>query len=135
MDAMAELRHAMTEITRLLDDISKGQSQAAERLLEAVYDELRRLASDKLARESPGQTLQGGGQATPVVDLAVESDSLAVEPAREAVRSAPEVGAYGMTLALALGYDWLFDDLTPKTRLAVREAILRNNALRLLGIS
>ena len=48
----------MTEITRLLDGISKGDGRSAGRLLEAVYDELRRLASDRLSREKPGQTLQ-----------------------------------------------------------------------------
>ena len=48
----------MTEITRLIESASGGDDRAAERLLEAVYDELRRLASDRLAREKPGQTLQ-----------------------------------------------------------------------------
>jgi len=49
---------AMTEITRLIEDASGGDGRAAERLLEAVYGELRRLASARLARERPGQTLQ-----------------------------------------------------------------------------
>jgi len=48
----------MTDITRLLEGISAGDERAADRLLEAVYDELRRLASNKLAHEKPGQTLQ-----------------------------------------------------------------------------
>ncbi|MFT5052235.1 MAG: RNA polymerase sigma factor (TIGR02999 family) [Chlamydiales bacterium] len=48
----------MTDITRLLDDVSSGDERAANRLLEAVYEELRRLAASKLSQEKPGQTLQ-----------------------------------------------------------------------------
>src|SRR5262245_61335923 len=48
----------MNEVTRLLADLEQGDAQAAERLLPLVYDELRQLAAQKLAQESPGQTLQ-----------------------------------------------------------------------------
>jgi len=48
----------MTEVTRILDQLSGGDRHAADQLLGAVYGELRKLASDKLAREAPGQTLQ-----------------------------------------------------------------------------
>jgi RNA polymerase sigma factor (TIGR02999 family) len=48
----------MTEVTRILSTIEQGDPSAAERLLPLVYDELRRLAAQKLAREKPGQTLQ-----------------------------------------------------------------------------
>ena len=48
----------MTDVTRLLDAAAAGDRQAAAGLLPLVYDELRRLAADKLARENPGQTLQ-----------------------------------------------------------------------------
>ena len=48
----------MTEVTRILDQLSNGDERAEDRLLGAVYGELRKLASDKLARETPGQTLQ-----------------------------------------------------------------------------
>jgi RNA polymerase sigma factor (TIGR02999 family) len=48
----------MSEVTRILSAIEQGDSRAAEQLLPLVYDELRRLAAQKLARESPGQTLQ-----------------------------------------------------------------------------
>jgi RNA polymerase sigma factor (TIGR02999 family) len=48
----------MSEVTRLLSAIEQGDPQAAEQLLPLVYDELRRLAAQKLAREKPGQTLQ-----------------------------------------------------------------------------
>jgi RNA polymerase sigma factor (TIGR02999 family) len=48
----------MSDVTHLLSAIEQGDPQAAERLLPLVYDELRRLAAQKLAREKPGQTLQ-----------------------------------------------------------------------------
>jgi len=48
----------MHEVTRILHAIDQGDPQAAEQLLPFVYDELRRLAAEKLAQENPGQTLQ-----------------------------------------------------------------------------
>jgi RNA polymerase sigma factor (TIGR02999 family) len=48
----------MSDVTRILSQIEQGNSQAAEKLLPLVYDELRKLASVKLAQEKPGQTLQ-----------------------------------------------------------------------------
>jgi RNA polymerase sigma factor (TIGR02999 family) len=48
----------MTEVTRILGEIHRGDPRAAEELLPLVYDELRRLAAQKLAQEKPGQTLQ-----------------------------------------------------------------------------
>lgn len=48
----------MSDVTRILDELSDGDEQATSRLLDAVYGELRRLASDKLAHEAPGHTLQ-----------------------------------------------------------------------------
>jgi RNA polymerase sigma factor (TIGR02999 family) len=48
----------MHEVTRILSAIEQGDPQAAERLLPLVYDELRRLAAEKMAQEKPGQTLQ-----------------------------------------------------------------------------
>jgi RNA polymerase sigma factor (TIGR02999 family) len=48
----------MTEVTRVLSAIEQGDPSAAERLLPLVYDELRKLAAQKLAQEAPGQTLQ-----------------------------------------------------------------------------
>src|SRR5512145_866766 len=47
----------MTDVTRILDAIEHGDPQAAEQLLPLVYDELRKLAAQKLAQEKPGQTL------------------------------------------------------------------------------
>jgi RNA polymerase sigma factor (TIGR02999 family) len=48
----------MSEVTRILSRIESGDPHAAEMLLPLVYDELRKLAAAKLARENPGQTLQ-----------------------------------------------------------------------------
>src|SRR5438876_7022808 len=48
----------MHEVTRILSAIEQGDPQAAEQLLPLVYDELRKLAAQKLAQEAPGQTLQ-----------------------------------------------------------------------------
>jgi RNA polymerase sigma factor (TIGR02999 family) len=48
----------MNDVTRILSAIEQGDPQAAEQLLPLVYEELRRLAAGKLAREKPGQTLQ-----------------------------------------------------------------------------
>jgi RNA polymerase sigma factor (TIGR02999 family) len=48
----------MAGVTQILSAIERGDPQAAEQLLPLVYDELRRLAASKLAREGPGHTLQ-----------------------------------------------------------------------------
>jgi RNA polymerase sigma factor (TIGR02999 family) len=48
----------MSEVTRILSGIEQGDPSAAEQLLPLIYDELRNLAGQKLAREKPGQTLQ-----------------------------------------------------------------------------
>ena len=48
----------MKEVTRILSAIDRGESDAAQQLLPLVYDELRRLATQRLAQEKPGQTLQ-----------------------------------------------------------------------------
>lgn len=48
----------MSEFTQILDAIGRNDPQATEELLPLVYEELRRLAACKMAREIPGQTLQ-----------------------------------------------------------------------------
>jgi RNA polymerase sigma factor (TIGR02999 family) len=48
----------MNEVTRILHQIEQGDPHAAGELLPLVYDELRRLATRRLAQERPGQTLQ-----------------------------------------------------------------------------
>jgi RNA polymerase sigma factor (TIGR02999 family) len=47
-----------TPVTRLLAAVERGEPRAAEQLWPLVYEELRRLATARLAREAPGQTLQ-----------------------------------------------------------------------------
>lgn len=46
------------EVTRILESIEQGDPKAVEELLPIVYDELRRVAANKMAHEPPGQTLQ-----------------------------------------------------------------------------
>src|SRR5205807_10287866 len=48
----------MTDVTRILSAIEQGDPHAGEQLLPLVYDELRKLAAERLSREKPGQTLQ-----------------------------------------------------------------------------
>ena len=48
----------MSDVTRILSQIESGDPAAAEQLLPLVYDELRKLAAEKMAQEKPGQTLQ-----------------------------------------------------------------------------
>jgi len=48
----------MGEVTRILMAVEQGDSRALDRLLPAVYRELRQLAAQKLSHEKPGQTLQ-----------------------------------------------------------------------------
>jgi RNA polymerase sigma factor (TIGR02999 family) len=48
----------MNDVTRILSGIEQGDAHSADQLLPLVYDELRRLAAQRLAQEKPGQTLQ-----------------------------------------------------------------------------
>jgi hypothetical protein len=48
----------MSDVTRILSAIEQGDAGAAEQLPPLVYDELRKLATQKMAQEAPGQTLQ-----------------------------------------------------------------------------
>ena len=48
----------MTDVTQILSQIEEGDPQAADQLLTLIYDELRKLATAKMAQEKPGQTLQ-----------------------------------------------------------------------------
>jgi RNA polymerase sigma factor (TIGR02999 family) len=48
----------MTDVTRILNAIERGDAKATDELLPLVYEELRLLAAQKLSHESPGQTLQ-----------------------------------------------------------------------------
>lgn len=51
----------MSEVTLILSAIEQGDPHAADQLLPLVYDELRKLAAQKMAQETPGQTLQATG--------------------------------------------------------------------------
>jgi RNA polymerase sigma factor (TIGR02999 family) len=48
----------MSDVTRILEAVQRGDAQAADQLLPLIYDELRRVAAYKMAHETPGQTLQ-----------------------------------------------------------------------------
>jgi RNA polymerase sigma factor (TIGR02999 family) len=48
----------LSDVTRILESIEHGDPKAADELLPLVYDELRKLAASKMAREAPNQTLQ-----------------------------------------------------------------------------
>ena len=48
----------MSDVTRILDRVQRGEAQAADELLPLVYGELRKLAAYRMAQEPPGQTLQ-----------------------------------------------------------------------------
>src|SRR5210317_304192 len=48
----------MSDVTQILSQIEQGDSSASEQLLPLVYEELRKLAAAKMAKENPGQTLQ-----------------------------------------------------------------------------
>lgn len=51
-------RPTVSEFTRILSATDEGDRHAADQLLPLVYGELRKLAGQKMAQESPGQTLQ-----------------------------------------------------------------------------
>ena len=48
----------MSDVTQILERVSKGDGAAAAELLPLIYDELRRVAAHKMSLQSPGQTLQ-----------------------------------------------------------------------------
>lgn len=74
----------MNDVTRILERLDLGDSQAAERLLPLVYDELRKLAAARLAYERPGQTLDATGLVHEAYLRLVGSDRQA-EPGPNAV--------------------------------------------------
>jgi RNA polymerase sigma factor (TIGR02999 family) len=85
----------MTEVTRILSAIEQGDPNAAEQLLPLVYDELRKLAAQKLAQEKPGQTLQ----ATALVHEAYLR--LVASPGRQSGESEPCWNSRGHFFAAA----------------------------------
>jgi RNA polymerase sigma factor (TIGR02999 family) len=66
----------MSDVTRILSAIEEGDSHAAEQLLPLVYDELRKLAAQKLSHEKPGQTLQATALVHEAYIRLVDRDSI-----------------------------------------------------------
>ena len=58
MGMVACYNSRMSDVTKILSRLQRGEAEAVDELLPQVYDELRKLAAAKLAREKPGQTLQ-----------------------------------------------------------------------------
>ena len=58
MTAASSMLKPMSEVTHILAAVERGDPRAAEQLLPLVYEELRKLAAQRLAGEKPGQTLQ-----------------------------------------------------------------------------
>jgi RNA polymerase sigma factor (TIGR02999 family) len=85
----------MSDLTRILSAIEQGDPHAAGQLLPLVYDELRRLAAQKLAQEKPGQTLQ----ATALVHEAYLR--LVGSPGRESGQDEPHWDSRGHFFAAA----------------------------------
>ena len=80
----------MGEVTRILEAIGEGDSQATEDLLPLVYDELRTMAAQKLAREKPGQTLQATALVHEAYSRLVEADYRSWENRRHFFAAAAE---------------------------------------------
>ena len=85
----------VSPVTQILNQIQQGDPHAAEQLLPLVYDELRKLAAQKLAHEKPGQTLQ----ATALVHEAYLR--LVANQGREAGRGEPNWNSHGHFFAAA----------------------------------
>ena len=66
----------MNDVTRILSAIEQGDPKAAEGLLPLVYDELRKLAAQRLAQEKPGQTLQATALVHEAYLRLVDSDTI-----------------------------------------------------------
>jgi RNA polymerase sigma factor (TIGR02999 family) len=67
----------MSEVTRILSAIEQGDPHAADQLLPLVYDEMRRLAAQRMALEAPGQTLQATALVHEAYLRLVDSDKAA----------------------------------------------------------
>ena len=65
----------MTDVSQILSAIGQGDPRAAPQLLPLVYNELRRLAAQRLAREKPGQTLQATALVHEAYVRLVDSDT------------------------------------------------------------
>jgi hypothetical protein len=72
----------MTDVTQLLSALEQGDPHAASRLQPLVYEELRKLAAQRMTQEQPGQTLQP----TALVHEAYPADGLTVPPSHPATQ-------------------------------------------------
>src|SRR5206468_322749 len=95
----------MNDVTRILSAIKQGDPQASEKLLTLVYDELRRLAYRKLARDEHAQTQQ----AAALVKLRLFA-GLTVEQAASALEVSRRTAERDWTFART----WLFGQLGPR---------------------
>ena len=66
----------MKDVTRILSAIEHGDAHAADQLLPLVYEELRKLAAQRLAQEKPGQTLQATALVHEAYLRLVDSDTI-----------------------------------------------------------
>jgi RNA polymerase sigma factor (TIGR02999 family) len=66
----------MNEVTRILSAVEQGDPHAASQLLPLLYEELRKLAAQKLAHEQPGQTLQATALVHEAYIRLVDTDKL-----------------------------------------------------------
>jgi RNA polymerase sigma factor (TIGR02999 family) len=81
----------MADVTQILSQIESGDPAAAEQLLPLIYDELRRLAGAKLAKEKPGLTLQATALVHEAYLRLIDSDkSLSWNSRRHFVAAAAE---------------------------------------------
>jgi RNA polymerase sigma factor (TIGR02999 family) len=81
---------AMSDVTRILSAIEHGDAKATDQLLPLVYDELRRLAAQKLAHEKPGLTLQATALVHEAYVRLVGSEQTAWESRRHFFAAAAE---------------------------------------------
>ena len=131
----------MTDVTGILDQIRRGDADAAKRLLALVYEELRKLAAANLARERPGQTLQAtalvhevylrlvGGERPPEWNDRGHFFAAAATAMRrilvDAARRKRRARHGGGRLRVALDADKLPIDMPPDRILSLDEAMTR----------
>jgi hypothetical protein len=77
----------MSDVTRVLSAIEQGDPHAAQQLLPLVYEELRKLAAQKMAQEKPGQTLQATALVHEAYLRLVDVDRRYGSPLKRPVRS------------------------------------------------
>jgi RNA polymerase sigma factor (TIGR02999 family) len=133
----------MHEVTRILSAIEQGDPSAAEQLLPLVYEELRKLAAQKMANEKPGQTLQATALVHEAYIRLVDGEKAKhwnsrghfFAAAAEAMRRILVDDARRKS-AEKRGGDWhrvSFDDACPVVQAAPEEMLVLDEALRELA--